>query len=397
VSRLCLAWELGEGSGYAALMARIAVAARAAGHDCVAVVRDLHATAPMFDAQGLETPLLQSPLATPTRAPRVRVQTSYATLLHNCGFGDAAALIARLRAWLTLFRSFDIERVLVRHSPTALLAARIAGLPIVHYGNGFTMPPATTPWPSFRPDAAVSEEVLLHNEAQVLTTINATLHRFGIDGLARLTDLFAPLRLYMISSAELDHYARTGPIEAIGLPDLSYGARPIWPAGAAPKLFVSLKPATGTAAWLRQLAQLPLCALVRLAGNTTLTQTPANLQLARGPLHFGQAIDAADLVFGYASHHLVYEALMRGRPLALLAYAPDHLMLARRVESLGLGILLPEQPDAEAVARLQRLINDPDYTKRAAAFAERHAGMPREHAAARLLDAALTATPAPLG
>jgi UDP:flavonoid glycosyltransferase YjiC (YdhE family) len=397
MSRLCLAWELGEASGYAALMARIAVTARAARHDCVAVVRDLHVAAPMFDAQQLDTPLLQSPLATPTRAPRVRVQTSYATLLHNCGFGDATALVARLRAWLTLYRSFDIERVLVRHSPTALLAARIAGLPVVHYGNGFSMPPATTPLPCFRPDAVVANDILLRNERSVTHVINTALQALGAAPLARLADLLAPLPVYLTSCAELDHYARTVPIDVLGLPDLSYGEAPAWPASRDPRIFASLLPAPGVAAWLRLLAERPFCTLLRLAGSATVTQVPAKLHIARGPLHFGQAIDDAAAVFGYASHNLVYESLIRGRPLALLAYAPDQLMLAQRVESLGLGILLPEQPDAQAEARLQRLIDDPGYAQRAAAFAKRHAGIPREQAPERLLDAALAALPAPLG
>jgi UDP:flavonoid glycosyltransferase YjiC (YdhE family) len=376
MTRLALAWELGEASGYAALMTRIARAARDAGHECIAIVRDLHVATPIFDAGGLDLALLQAPVATATRAPHVRVQTSYATLLHNCGFGDPVALAARLRAWQTLYRSFGIDRVLVRHSPTALLAARLSGLPVLHYGHGFSIPPAATPWPSFRPDTTISDEILVRNEAQVLTATNRALHLLGAAPLAQLADLFADVPTCMTSCHELDHYARLAPPAAIGLPDLSYGAAPVWPAADGVRLFASLLPAPGAAAWLQQLAALPLCALVRLARVATVTQAPANLRIVHDALDFGQAISAAAAVFGYASHNLVYEALMRGRPLVLLAYAPDQLMLARRVEALGLGVLLPGQPDATATDRLRAVIEDPAYARRAAAFAARHATVP---------------------
>ncbi len=396
MTRLALTWELGMASGYAALMARIATAANDTGHDCVAIVRDLHTATPAFDATGLETPLLQAPLATSTTAPRVRVQTSYATLLHNCGFSDPAALAARLRAWMTLYRSFGIERVMARHSPTALLAARLAGLPVLHYGDGFSVPPATTPLPSFRPDAEIDTAVLRRNEALVLATTNAALGLLCAAPLSRLADLFASVPTLMISCAELDHYARAEAIHAIGLPDLSYGETPTWPTSTAPRVFASLLPAPGVTAWLRQLADMPLCTLARLSGGLTVQETPVNLRIATQALHFGQAIDAARAVFGYASHNLVYETLMRGRPLALLAHTPDQLLMAQRVQALGLGVLLPEQPDPRAIDRLRAVIEDPVYEQRAVAFAERNACVPREAAAARLLEGALAAAPTPL-
>lgn len=390
---LGLSWELGAASGYAAVMRQIVLAATRQGHRCVAIVRDLHASAPLFaDLPALT--VVQAPVATASRIPPVRVQTSYATLLHNRGFADPQSLVARLQAWRALFQAFGIERLLARHSPTAVLAARAAGIPVLHYGTGFSIPPARTPWPAFRPDIAEDDPRLAANEQRVLATTNAALHQLGAPALPAMAELFAPLPTALLTYPELDPYPRREPLRRLGLPLTSYGTPPHWPASPRrPRLFASLPVNDGTRGWLDILARLPVCALLRFSGPAVSTgPLPPSLAVADGPVDFAQAIADCDAVIGYGSHNLVCEALLAGKPMALIAQNPDHLMTGERLRALGAGIVLPERPAADSADRLLALLESSGHADAARAFAARHAdAAPRAGIATTLLDLALAA------
>ncbi|MFP5305876.1 MAG: glycosyltransferase [Gammaproteobacteria bacterium] len=397
MARLALVWELGSGSGYAAVMALIARVAIAEGHECVFIVRHLHAAARLLPPElGV---LVQAPASTAASAEAVRVQTSYATLLHNCGFGDVDALAARLRAWQALYRAFGIERVLACHSPTAVLAARMLELPLLHYGTGFSIPPETSPWPGFRPDLAVPGRALLHNEAKVLGVVNQALQRLGAPPLPRLQALYAGVPTALLGYAELDHYAGAERPGFLGLPEISFGARPDWPDAAEPaRLFVSLIPGSGARDWLSLLAALPARSLVRFHGGAAPKHAPSpRISVCTAPVSFAPAIAASTAVVGYASHNLVCEALLGGKPVALIAHNPEHLLLGRRVQALGAGPLLPQRPDADTARHLGALLADASYRSRAERFAERYRSQPRSRIAQTLLHKALDAAAVPLG
>jgi UDP:flavonoid glycosyltransferase YjiC (YdhE family) len=322
------------------------------------------------------------------------VQTSYATLLHNNGFADAEPLAARLRTWQALYASFGVQRVIARHSPTAILAARTAGLPVLHYGNAFSLPPECTPWPSFRPDASVPEQVLLQNEKRVLETVNSALQRNGKPELVRLSALFAGLSSVLLDYPELDHCAAPGRGPYLGFPDINFGSRPSWAdRQATVRLFASLLP-TSAAAWTDVLGRLSAHTLVRFRGPRVPAHArtlPAHLQLAAPAqsLNFKLAIADSGAVVGYGSHNLVCEALLGGRPIAVIAHTPDELLLGLRVQAIGAGILLPQVPDDSAADALSRFLLDPRHAEGALAFAQRHVTEDRGCIARRVLDAAL--------
>lgn len=393
MARLGFVWELGTFSGYSTLMGQIAQAAVAQGHECVFIVRDLRACAPQLPAR--LGPMLQAPWAGADPAARVRVQTSYATLLHNCGFDDAAALAGRLRAWIELYRAFGIERVLARHSPTAILAARLQGLPVLHYGNGFTIPPDSVPWPSFRPDLKITPAALLHNESHVLSVVNDALQRLDRAELADVRGIFVGLPTLLLGSPELDHYARTPPLPHVDFPPLGYGAMPEWPAGGdEPRLFVPLMPTPAAKGWLELLDRLPARSLVRFPTDAPIRHASDRVTICTGPVDYVAALARCTAVLGYGSHNLAHEALLAGKPMAAIA---DHLLLGQRVQALGAGIVLPEHADASAPARLTAFLADPRFGAAAERFAERNRRRvePRD-IPAQILDRALAAPAAPI-
>lgn len=384
------------GSSYGAVMAHMARSACAAGHRVTALLRD-----PQLALNLVQWPagaaVLAGPPLEPARSRGVRLQTSYATLLHNAGFDAADGLARRLRAWLRLFEAHRIERLIVRHSPTAVLAARIAGLPVFHYGTGFSLPPQQTPWPSFRPDLRIPEQVLAHNEMQVLRTVNTALDHFGTSRLVHLSDLYAGLPCALIGYPELDHYARPEPLPWVGLPSLAYGNPPHWSsAPTMPRIFASLLPEAIQLGWLEILAQLPAHSLVRCLGPLPAQHAVrSNVDIVHDAINYTQAIAQADLVMGYGSHNLACEALLAGKPLAVIAHNPEQLLLGRRLESLGAGILLPEIPGPQTAEILRAFLGAQKYTVQAQSLADRYRQQPRDAAPEALLRIALVATSNP--
>ena len=86
------------------------------------------------------------------------------------------------------------------------------------------------------------------------------------------------------------------------------------------------------------------------------------------------------------------EGLLAGKPMALIAQNPDHLMTGERLRALGAGIVLPERPAADSADRLLALLESSGHADAARAFAARHAdAAPRAGIATTLLDLALAA------
>jgi hypothetical protein len=202
MARCLLAWELGANYGHLVVLRALARELTRQGHSCVFAVRDLG------DAQAFLEPSLGPLVQAPVRARPARNavgrQLSYASLLHNAGFGEPVELAGRIRAWHALFGAFGIERVFADHSPIALVAARSAGVPALAVGNGFTLPPQLSPFPAYAPQ--VPQAVLLRNESHVLKALNAALARLRLRPFELLQDVFRSARRALLSYAALDHY-----------------------------------------------------------------------------------------------------------------------------------------------------------------------------------------------
>lgn len=138
------------------------------------------------------------------------------------------------------------------------------------------------------------------------------------------------------------------------------------------------------------IARLPAAAILRFTGRAVRMSTlPPHLNIVNDAIDFARAIDDCDAVIGYGSHNLACEALLAGKPLALIAKNPDQPMTAERVKALGAGIVLPERPSAGSAGQLQALLADPQYRRGAQAFAQRHGAQRRSGIADTLLAMAL--------
>ncbi len=392
MARIALTWELGAGSGYVATMALIARCAREQGHECVFMVRDLAMAAAHLPAELCE--LVQAPFGDTPAQQQVKVQISYASLLHNCGFASSTALTARLRAWQSLYVRFAIDHVMLRHSPTALLAARLMKLPVLRYGQGFSEPPEESPWPSFRPDLKINSAILEQNEALLLHTINQAVRALGAPPLHSAAELVRGTLSSLLTYPELDRYTRPPETKYLGVPLISYGADPQWPAGDGPRLFLSMHSPQQLQNWLQLLAPLNIRCLVRvLHGAANGLSKHDHIRIFDEPLNFERITESCDAILCYGSLNLVSIGLLKGKPVGVTANTPDQLAMGVAVQQLGNGLLMSTNPDAGSPAMIERLLGDASLRQAASRFAERYAGWPRDTIPQRLLDAALAAPP----
>jgi hypothetical protein len=163
VARILMAWELGANFGHLTHQLPIARQLRESGHDVWFAVRDTSIAADLLTPQ--QFPYVQAPRCHYRMKP-AKPLMSYAELLLAEGYGIPSVLLGQLAAWTDLLRLFRADIVVGDHSPTAILAARVAGVRAVAMGSGFAIPPDRTPLPSIRPWLQVSPERLAHSEAR---------------------------------------------------------------------------------------------------------------------------------------------------------------------------------------------------------------------------------------
>ncbi|MDM4769332.1 glycosyltransferase [Solimonas sp. SE-A11] len=380
MKRILLAWELGGGYGHVAIMRGVAQALRELGHECVFAVRELRPAEEYLPPE-LGT-VLQAP-RTPIQARSpVRIQTSYASLLHNTGFDDPIDLAGRLRAWIGLLRASRIDAVLANHAPVALLAARAVGLPRGQFGASFVIPPQASPFPGFQPQLQVKDSVLRHNEAEVLRALNQALERLRLSPLEKLQQIFEDCHTRIFGYPELDAYGaasrETG--AHMGIADQSYGEVPQWPAMPGPRVLAYLRPFAHLDALMQALQASRLNLLVRISD-----MSPDKLRAFERPgltitgrsIHLRQAAEACDAMVHYGPDGTTAEMLLAGKPGLLVPLDVEKVLLTGRAQQLG-AVLASGSNDPRQIGQLlERLVEDQDLRRNAEAFAARHRGQDR--------------------
>jgi hypothetical protein len=382
---ILLATELGNGQGHLAPIGAIAAHLAGRSQPC------LLATHQPETAQALGLYRHAAILPAPTGSAgiqSVRVQASYASLLHNCGWHGTIALTGRLRAWCSLLQLSGARALLVDHAPTALLAARVLGLPAAAVGTGFCLPPPQSPFPAY-PGVPTRAQRLRDNEAHVLTVANGALSELGAEPLPDLQSLFAGVELGLKSYAELDHYGPGRNAQWLGLPDFSSGLAAEWGESREPRIFAYLRAGDGLDALLAALRATPAQVLVRLAdlplAMVARYERPG-MRITDRNIWLRQALETCDAFVGSGSHGAVAEALLAGKPCLVQHFHTEQRLVAERVEAIGAGLALaPNHPESFGPA-VQRLLDDSSLHDAARQFAARYAGRDRQSILPRWVD-----------
>jgi UDP:flavonoid glycosyltransferase YjiC (YdhE family) len=380
VARFLCTWELGLRYGHVAQLAPVAAALSARGHSVSLAARDViigHEIGGSTFARILQAPVYRGP----GQGGRA---VTYAALAADGGLANAPAAEALTRSWLALFEALAPDAIIAEHAPVSLLAAHVAGLPAVRIGSGFTVPPATRPLPALLGRSGTDAERLEGDAAadRVVRHVVARLGGAFLDGLAELLARSAP---FLTTWPELDHYGARrgatyyGPLRMAGGP-----ARPEWPQGQGPRVFVYLPSAHESAR--------PLAAALGEMGWPVLwhAQDGPPESLARNISFSAEPLDVAHLLPGVrllacrGSHGLCAAALRHGTRCLLLPDSLETQLASLRLARGGFGVI-PAPGRLEAMrAGLDQLLRDEVIARATSAARARYRRYDEDVAAARL-------------
>ncbi len=346
--KVVFAWELGAGFGHIACLLPLARAMQARQVKVSVISRDITAAAISFRPLGIS--VLQAPIA--LRAVGLPQQANYAETLLGAGYGDIDTLVSTIDAWRQLLFSFGTDLVVAQFAPTAILAAKSIGLPVANVGSGFEIPPHATPMQNFRDWGSLNATLLHDNEVTVTNNINAALKILGISRYENFASAINTDRTFLTTFPEFDHYPKRFEVKSFpsGNPyvgpihEMSASITPFWRERQAgiPRLLAYLKAEYPTVdAVLEQLSQCRLNTVASVLGRGPRELSfpkASNLHVERALLDWKLGLSETDFVLCHGGIASTSTALLAGRPVILLPTNAEQFILARAVESAGLGI-----------------------------------------------------------
>ncbi len=383
--RLLFAWELGAHFGHVSKMAEIA---RALGERADIFVAAQEPASFRALAPDLPVTLLPAPF-TPFRPPETPGYraVSYPDVLRHVGWREPGPLAALVEAWGALFGLVRPDMIVAQAAPTALLAARAAGLRAATVGSGYDAPPRAEPMPPFYHWLDGEAEKAAAPEAAALEAANAALRLRGGKEMGAFADLFRGGPFLLSTFAEIDHYGDRKRFEPDHPPylgqlvTLDQGAELAWRKGAARRIFAYLRPG-GTAfeAGVEALAARPKEEDVILAAPGAPAALKARLEggpvrLVDGPARLGPLLKRCDLGVSHGSNGVAAAFLLAGVPQVALPTQSEQVMIARALGEGGFGLGLVGRYGArEAGAAVDRALGSPIPRERAGALAKRMKG-----------------------
>ncbi len=391
-----LCWELGAGLGHVGRLGPIAKALQARGHRCVLMVRDLVQSDGLLRELGL--PALQTPVWLHQVRGLPDPQVSLSEILLGQGYLQPSTLSGLVGGWTSALEAVSADVVIGDYAPTAVLAARVLGLPSMTVGLGFYMPPDLHPMPSFRTDVAVPPQRLEQADSRVLATVSAVLGAAGRAPLARVSTLFRGDAPQLCTWPELDPYGRGAlpPGQRWLGPSFMTpgGEEPSWPSGEGPRAFAYLKAghaASADALWALVAAGCPtLCYMPEVAAGQPPPVSAALIRYAKAPVDVVAAMKACRLMVTHAGEATVAQGLLAGVPVLMLPLHREQALMAAQVARSGAAINangMKGQAPLETAVR--RLLDEPAFGAQARAFAERHAAFNQQAQIEAIADAAL--------
>lgn len=325
---------------------------------------------------------------------------------HNCadimlirGYDLRHRVDARLHAWLHLFDRFGINAVISDHSPTARLAAHIADIPSVAIGNGFAVPPITTPLMPFRQGVEDLSSSESGEEVRLNQVTNAILARFDKPPVERAVDLYFGGQTYLTTFQELDNYPDRPPAKFWGPLYQDIRGEPIeWPESGRKRVFVYLYPdAPIFPAVLQALSTLP----VEVSFYTgkpdfdhRLMQAFPGFRRCESPLGLSQPAQTCDLVICQGGSNTLATAFLQGIPAIIYPRHIEQTMSAQHLKLQGLAEVLgtnSKMRPRRLVELIEKVLADEDLTKNAKSFQNRYADFDGEEATRQLADHLLMA------
>ncbi|HWF98533.1 MAG TPA: nucleotide disphospho-sugar-binding domain-containing protein [Steroidobacteraceae bacterium] len=347
---------------------------RERGHEVLVAARDLVLATEVLAAAGIR--FVQSPA---DRGVISRQPQSYADVLLMQGWESPARLWGLVQAWGNLLRLFRADALVFDYAPTALLAARILGVPSALLGTGFELPPLAAPLPPFPGFTSVSAEQARTADARALDSANRVLEAYQAAPLAALCDLFRTECRWLTTFAELDQYGpRSGEIYLGPIGDVEGGEVTEWAPGFKHRVLAYVRP--GMADLTRILRALAgegnaavICAAPGVPMQLSEGLNRPGFQFIPRAVNFRALLPQASTFISYAPAGSVAQSLLQGVPQLMSPTHVEAQMTAVRVASLGAGLTLRgEETESQITTLLRRILDEPRFKIRALEFASRH-------------------------
>jgi UDP:flavonoid glycosyltransferase YjiC (YdhE family) len=131
------------------------------------------------------------------------VTSTWGEFMGDIGFRRPDIIRESIGWWQGVMRECDISLVIADNAPCALLAAKGLGIPSVAIGSGYWVPP---PNMTTFPVLLSRYSTRIHDEAEIVDTINSVIPEFGIPKLERLPEVYACTDQLVFTLEMLDPY-----------------------------------------------------------------------------------------------------------------------------------------------------------------------------------------------
>lgn len=388
--KFLFAWELGGNLGHILRQRQLARGLRGRGHTVSFFLNDLEIGGAALADEGFACE--RAPVLNVNVRLAYREISSYGDILAAKGFAKRDLIEPVIRAWQTIYASERPDVAVLDHSPAALVAARLAGIPSSDIGTGFEIPPDTTPFPCFRPHAWAPPSMLQQTEKLVLATLNAIAADQGARQFDRLADCVRADQQTLLTFAEFDHYPERRNGHYLGpLFDVEHGMEVAWPtSGHTKNIFVYVRPDHTLPVLLDKLKALDANVICFIPGAPTELQAryaSARFHIYTSALRLDRLLPACDLVVFHANHGVLSACVCFGVPVLGMPTQREQYLLGQRMQEAGIGLLLPRrEAGAMLAASLDALLNDPKYKAQARALARKYASHDRQKVVTSIAD-----------
>lgn len=375
MSRILLAWELGDNYGHIATLLPVARILRQRGHQILFVVKNHSAAGELLKDEDFRC--ITSPRVSPT-IPRRQPPASFADILFGVGFGCPHALAVLVQSWRKIFDDFKPDIAVTQYAPIARLSACLSGLPCLQLHTGFECPPDTRPFPSFRRHLRLSPEDLLARERTLLANINLVSSHGGHDGFESLQEVLKGDVDLLATLPELDHYRSRSGGCYIGPISLREDGIPLqWFGRKSRRLFVYLRPFPGIEAILKILKEQDAEVIVCVPGidrRLLIKFGSEFLRISSSCVRLSEILTGMDVAITHAGHGTTAAVFLAGVPMLMIPTTVEQWLMSSNIVSQGSGIGLSKKRVAESFAgALKMLLDDQGYQRKAAELARKYA------------------------
>lgn len=374
---IVFAWEIGSGFGHLLPIAALGEQFIQRGYRVSAMVPVASQGRRLLEPFGIQ--VIDAPVAlAPERSFPVSINYS-ANLLRN-GYWHGHAVWQRISGWRNTLAHLQPDVLICDHAPAALLASRDAVYPRVALGNGFTLPPRTTPMLSLQPWFPIPKNRLTDIDRVFLEVVDPILSERALPPLGRVDALFDGVDRWLCIEPELDHYpirqdeTYRGAIEPPAA--LVSDAAPPWD-GVEVFLYMAannrfLRPVLQ---WLQR-RKLPALAYISGDSASLKAEYPESSQLhyLQSLVDLKQISAQCRLIVTHGGTLTASQVLKQGEKLLICPQDLEKALLAKRLAdrklARGLNWFVPDEP----IERQLDLLNSTDAgTENLDAFHRCHA------------------------